>query len=53
MMPLPERAIELLCDSALFGLDEAERHELNQLLASAGHDDLWTFDVAAAAIDLT
>jgi len=52
MMPLPERAIELLCDSALFGLDEAERHELNQLLASAGHDDLWTFDVAAAAIDL-
>ena len=48
---LPPRAIELLCYRALEGLDDAEGAELDHLL-SGGNDD-WSFELAAAAIDLS
>ena len=43
------RAIELLCDRALDGLDPAEHAELAQLIA---YDDV-SYELAAAAIDLS
>jgi hypothetical protein len=50
---LAPRAVELLCDRALDGLDISEHAELAQLFAMGGRQDDQTFDLAAAAVDLS
>lgn len=47
------RAVELLCDRALWGLDPDEEHELSLLLGTTGAESDDSFDRAAAALDLT
>jgi hypothetical protein len=49
---LAPRAVELLCDRALDGLDGHEHAELMQLLAMGGRQDEVTFELAATAVDL-
>lgn len=49
---LPPRAVELLCDRALVGLDQHEEGELISLLAAAGVSDERSYELAAAALDL-
>ncbi len=47
--PEPNRIEELLADEAVFGLDQADRKELDQLLAENPHAETIEFEQAAAA----
>ena len=47
-----ERLLELLADRALFGLDDAERNELQELLSLVPEFDEDSMDLTAAAVQL-
>lgn len=51
-LPKLDRITELLADRALFGLDEAEQRELDELLIGAENLDLESMDRAAATAQL-
>ena len=47
-----ERLLELLADRALFGLDDAERNELQELLSLMPEFDAESMDQTTAAVQL-
>lgn len=49
---LNDELIDLLTQKALFGLDDAERAQLERLLSETGQHDDESFDMAAAAIGM-